>query len=32
MKSHTMIEKTLFEHIIMVIVHFGVKNVVFEQK
>ena len=32
MKSHTMIEKTLSEHIIMVILHFWVKNVVFEQK
>ena len=32
MKSHTMIEKTLSEHIIMVILHFWVKNLVFEQK
>ena len=32
MKSHTMIEKTLSEHIIMIIMHFLFKNVVFEQK
>ena len=32
MKSHTMIEKTLSEHMIMVILHFWAKNVVFEQK
>ena len=32
MKFHTMIEKTLSEHIIMIILHFLFKNVVFEQK
>ena len=32
MKSHTMIEKTLSEHIIIVILHFVAKNVGFEQK
>ena len=32
MQSHTMIEKTLSEHMIMVILHFWAKNVVFEQK
>ena len=31
MKSHTMIEKTLSEHMIMVILHFWAKYVVFEQ-
>ena len=31
MRSHTMIVKTLSEHIIKVILHFWVKNVVFEQ-
>ena len=32
MKIHTMIENTLSEHIIMVILHFFGQNVVFEQK
>ena len=32
MKSHTMIDKTLSEHSIMIILHFLFKNVVFEQK
>ena len=32
MKSHIMIVKTLSEHIIMVILNFWAKNVVFEQK
>ena len=33
MKSHTMIEfKSLSEHMIIFILHFGVRNVVFEQK
>ena len=31
MKSHTMIVKTLSKHIIMVILHFFVKNVAFEK-
>ena len=31
MKSHTMIEKTLLEHIIIVILHFWAKNVVFNK-
>ena len=32
MKSHTIIVKTLSEHMIIVILHFWVKNLVFEQK
>ena len=32
MNSHTMIVKISLEHIIMVILHILVKNVVFEQK
>ena len=32
MKSRTMVEKTLSEHMIMFILHFWAKNVVFEQK
>ena len=32
MKSHTIIVKTLSEHMIIVIVHFWVKNLVFELK
>ena len=32
MKSHTMIEKTLSEHLIMAILPFLAKNVVLEQK
>ena len=32
MKSHMLIEKTLSENMIIVILHFWVKDVVFEQK